>query len=144
VPGRSWLHPGRLVDAIRGRSAGHIRIGVAPGEIRRGQPVELIVTVYPGGPRGPLEVGLLCTEFWDEEESSGGRTSRVTKNEVAHEEWVRAEPGVGEQRVRLTPPREAPFSYDGEYVSFVWEAVAREHRPRRLDPNARAAIRVRP
>ena len=69
---------------------------------------------------------------------------RETATATAYEAWVPVESGAGVQSVRLAVPREAPFSYKGDCLSFQWEVVARGRRPHRLDAQARREISVLP
>jgi len=48
------------------------------------------------------------------------------------------------QSVRLPIPPEAPFSYDGDCLSFRWKVVARGRRKRRLDAQVKRDITVLP
>ena len=94
---------------------------------------------------GEVEVGLVCTEFFATElRGSDGRRSRGTSSASAHEAWLAVEGTPGLHSVRLAVPAEAPFSYEGELLSFKWEVVARGRRKRRLDAQARHEISVLP
>ena len=48
------------------------------------------------------------------------------------------------QSVRLAIPADAPFSYEGTCLSFKWELVARGHKSRGLDAQARSDLSVLP
>jgi len=69
---------------------------------------------------------------------------RATTYAIAHEAWLPIESAPGVQSVRLTIPPEAPFSYEGDCLSFRWEVVARGRRRRRLDAQAKHEISVLP
>jgi hypothetical protein len=129
-------------------------VSASDGEVRRGGQVEALVTISSPRGLGNVEVGLVCTEYYDEEtrsptsSSTGGdgstTTSRTTSSAIAHEAWLPVESAAGVQRVRLAVPAQAPFSYKGDCLSFKWEVVARGRRSRRLDAQARQEISVLP
>ena len=107
--------------------------------------MEALVTITSAKGLGDLEVGVVCTEYYDEESTdSDGDTSRATVEEIAHEDWEPVEEVTGVQSVRLTIPADAPFSYEGTCLSFKWELVARGHRSRGLDAQARSDLSVLP
>jgi hypothetical protein len=124
-------------------------VGASEDEVRRGEEVEAVVTIPAVGGVSNVEVGLVCTEYYDEETSytdgqGHARTSRTTAEAIAHEAWLPLESARGVQRVRFAIPAEAPFSYEGDCLSFRWEVVARARRRRRLDALARHEISVPP
>jgi hypothetical protein len=139
---------GRLLnplDLVRRQLTKGLEVDAGPGEKRRGGEVEALVTISSARGLGDLEVGLLCTEYYDEEHTDReGDTSRSTSEEVTHEAWQPLEPAVGVQTVRFAIPQGAPFSYEGDCLSFKWELVARGRRRRRLDAQARREISVLP
>lgn len=139
----------RPLDLLRRRLTRGLDVAAPDREVRRGEQIEALVTI--GDPRelGDVEVGLVCTEHYDEKVSSRGSDgstthSRSTREAVAHETWVPVESASGVQSVRFTIPPDAPFSYQGTCLSFTWELVARGRRPRRLDAQARHEIAVLP
>jgi hypothetical protein len=81
-------------------------------------------------------VGVVCTEYYDELDTDRDytddttSTSRLTRDDVAHETWSPVETVSGVQSVRFTIPPDAPFSYRGECLSFKWELVAHGRRSR--------------
>jgi hypothetical protein len=113
--------------------------------VRRGGELDARVTIAGRGRLGEVEVGLVCTEFYECEISdSDGTQSRGTSSATAHEAWLPVEGAPGVHSVRLTVPAEAPFSYEGELLCFTWEVVARGRRKHRLDAQARYEISVLP
>ena len=76
---------------------------------------------------------LVCTEFYAcRMRGDGG--GRGPTSATAHEAWLPVQGGPGVHAVRVAVPADAPFSYDGELLSFSWELVARGRRrpaPRR-------------
>jgi hypothetical protein len=145
----SRLLPGLLnpVDLLRRRMARGLQVGASDEEVRRGEEVEALVTLSSAEGLGDVEVGLVCTEYYARysegvgPDDSGGR---ATTYAIAHEAWLPVESAPGVQSVRLTIPTEAPFSYEGDCLSFRWEVVARGRRRRRLDAQARREISVLP
>jgi hypothetical protein len=51
---------------------------------------------------------------------------------------------LGAQDVRVPIPKDAPFSYEGEVLSFRWELVARRRRKHHLDEQAAQKLVVHP
>ena len=123
-----------------------LQVGVSEKRARRGGEVEALVTISNTKGLGDVDVGLVCTESYDEEttDSEGKRTYRTTTHAVAHESWVPVESLAGVQSARLTIPAEAPFSYAGSCLSFKWEVAARGRRAARVDAQARCEISVLP
>jgi hypothetical protein len=122
-----------------------LQVDVGQAEMRRGSEIEALVTISSRSGLGDVEVGLVCTESYDEQSTdSEGQVSRTTSEDVAHEEWLPLENMVGVQTIRLRIPAEAPFSYEGDCLSFKWELVARGHRSRGLDAQAARGISVLP
>ena len=121
--------------------------------VSRGDEIEAQVTISDAGKAGSVEVGVVCTEYYDEdvtEETTGDHgvtqqeTHRKTLHATAYQDWRPIESTMGVQIVPLTIPAEAPFSYEGDCVSFKWELVARGRRQNRPDAEAGHAITVRP
>jgi hypothetical protein len=139
---------GRLLnplDLVRRRLTKGLEVDAGQPEVRRGAEVEVLATITSARGLGDLEVGLLCTEYYDEEDTDHeGHASRSTSEAIAHEAWQPLEPLVGVQTARFGVPQEAPFSYEGDCLSFKWEIVARGRRRGRLDAQARREISVRP
>jgi hypothetical protein len=140
--GHRLSHP---LDFVRQRRTRGLQVDAGEGEVRRGADVEALVTISNPKGLGDLEVGLVCTEYYDEQSTdSDGDTSRATVEEIAHENWLPVEEVTGVQSVRLPIPASAPFSYEGACLSFKWELVARGHRSRGLDAQARRDLSVLP
>ena len=139
------IHP---LDILRRRLTRGLEVATGD-QARRGGEVEALVTISSGLKLGDLEVGVVCTEYYDEQETTrdaDGSTSlsRSTSDEVAHESWSQVESVSGVQSLRFTIPADAPFSYRGECLSFKWEVVARGRRSGRLDAQARSEFSVFP
>jgi len=138
---RSW----RPLDRLRRRRTTDLRVEAAGQPVRRGDHVEALVTITSLRDLGSPEVGVVCTEYYDEESTdSDGHTTRITCNTLAHESWTPVEEAAGVQSVQLTVPVEAPFSYEGDALSFRWELVARGRRKHRLDAQVRTPLSVLP
>jgi hypothetical protein len=140
--GAGFLHP---IDCLRRRGTRGLQVGASDQEVRRGEDLDARVTISSSGGLEEVEVGLICTEFYeyDVSDSDAGR-SRGTSSATAHEAWLPVQSTPGVQSVRLTVPAEAPFSYEGELLCFKWEVVARGRRKGRLDAQARHQISVLP
>jgi hypothetical protein len=140
--GRRVMHP---IDFVRRRLTKGLQVDINQAEVRRGAEVEALITISSRAGLGDVEVGVLCTEYYDEESTdSEGQTSRTTSEDVAHEQWQPVESAAGAQTVCLLIPAEAPFSYEGDCLSFKWELVARGRRSQRLDAQAGREISVLP
>lgn len=141
------VHP---LDLLRRRLTSGLQVGTSDQVVRRGDEVEALVTISSPEKLGDVEVGVVCTEYYDEEDTdtdmnTGNQsTSRVTSDEVAHEAWLPVETISGAQSLRFTIPPDAPFSYSGACLSFKWEVVARGRRSRGLDAQARSEFSVLP
>ena len=134
------------VDLVRRRLTKGLEVTARQGEARRGEHVDALVTVAEPERLGDVEVGLVCTEYYDELVWTGGEHSsqqRTTSQATAYEAWAPVPDVAGEHSVRLQIPAEAPFSYAGRCLSFTWEVVARGRRSG-LDAQARHEIGVLP
>jgi hypothetical protein len=152
---RGFLHP---IDYLRRRGTRGLQVGASDQEVRRGEDLDARVTISGSGGLGEVEVGLICTEFYESDvrDSDAGRSrgsdvsdsdagrSRGTSSATAHEAWLPVDSTPGVHSVRLTVPAEGPFSYEGELLCFKWEVVARGRRKGRLDAQARHQISVLP
>lgn len=136
-----------LLEALRRRLTRGLEVAASDQVVHRGGEVEALLTISSSRKLGDVEVGVVCTEYYDEEEKNytngSTSTSRVTRDEIAHETWTPVETVSGVQSLRFTVPPDAPFSYSGECLSFKWEVVARG-RKRGLDAQARSEFSVLP
>ena len=144
-----------LEDAVLGTSmairlqrlARGFGLGVEPPskEVRRGDEVELLISVSSTRGLSDLQAGIICTERYEATTTdSEGRATSTTRNAIAHQAWVPIERTPGTQSIHLAIPFEAPFSYEGSCLSFSWEVAARGRRSLRLDAEARRGISVLP
>jgi hypothetical protein len=140
--GHHLSHP---LDFVRQRRTRGLQVEAGVHGVRRGEEVEALVTISSPKGLGDLEVGLVCTEYYDEETTdSDGDTSRSTAEDIAYEDWLPVEELTGVQSVRLAVPTDAPFSYEGTCLSFKWELVARGRKSRGLDAQVRRHLSVLP
>jgi hypothetical protein len=136
-------------------AAPHLRVTAEPVEQRRGGQVSVSVTVVDPAQSGRrLEVGLVCTEWYDHrtdsdvgdsdvgDSSPGSR--RVTWNHTAHEQWQVVERSSGSHPLTFVVPPEAPFSYEGECLSYSWKVVVSEEVENRIDPKLEEPVWVLP
>ena len=146
VSWRTDFPPG--VGVLRRRlTKGRLEVSVPNQGVCRGLEVEACVTVSNPEGLDNVEVGLVCTESYDYHDSGSGADDpggRSTAYAVAYEAWRPVVNGPGMQVVRLAIPPRAPFSFDGDCLSFVWEVKVRGRRRRRLDAQAGHEILVLP
>ena len=117
----------------------------ATGPVRRGESVDVAVTIRDGGHSGVrLRLGILCLERYDVEESTKNSTRRVTREDFAHEEWREVSASEAQQGLSFTVPAEGPYSYLGSCLSFEWRAEALEIARLRPDAVAGCTFEVRP
>jgi hypothetical protein len=123
-----------------------LHITCAQQEVRRGGFVDVQFEVTNPSKVGEgLELGLVCTEFYDVETTdANGNSSRNTHDAPAHEDWRPQTPEGGTRNVRFEVPREAPYSYRGGCLSFVWRVSAREPKKLRFDRAFNVEITVLP
>ena len=115
------------------RHARGLEVAVERDAVRRGERVAAAVTGD-----GSIEVGLVCTEHYDVWRDTGadGSRSRVTVSAVMWQTWAPApHAGLG-QRIELAVPADAPYSYEGDCVSFAWSARVRRVGQKRTGPPA--------
>jgi hypothetical protein len=122
-----------------------VALTVSASDVRRGTEVEARLEIAnPDRARDTLELGLVCTEYYDIQTSNGkGGTQRTTSQAAAHEDW-RPQEAAPLQTVRFTVPADAPFSYRGDCISFVWRVSVRQPRKLRFDRAVNVPIVVRP
>jgi hypothetical protein len=130
-------------------SSSKVKVAVT-GSVRRGEDVPLTITIRDGAHTGlRLRVGIVCVERYDVEESTetdtGGQSSRrVTREDLAHEEWREVSASEAQQSLSFVVPAEGPYSYRGSCLSFEWHAEALEIARLRPDAVASATFEVRP
>jgi hypothetical protein len=118
---------------------------VASGPVRRGETVDVAITIRDGAHTGVrLRVGVLCLERYDVEESTKNSTRRVTREAFAHEDWREVSASEAQQGLSFALPAEGPYSYRGSCLSFEWQAEALEIARLRPDAVASCTFEVRP
>jgi hypothetical protein len=122
-----------------------VTVTPSSSDLRRGSNVDLRVEVSnPDKMLGRLELGLVCTEFYDVETTDArGNSSRSTRQVDAHTDW-RPFTGGATQSERFLIPPTAPYSYRGDCVSYVWRASARLPKRLRFDRTHNVTLLVRP
>ena len=120
-----------------------VTVSVPVTDVRRGSDVDArLELAHPDRPG--LELGLVCMEYYDIETTDGrGNRSRSTSHAVAYEDW-RPQSGGAVQSVRFAVPENAPYSYRGNCVSYVWRVSARQPKRLRFDRAVNVPIVVRP
>lgn len=135
---------GQLRRSRRLRSTG---LAVAGDDVRRGDRIS--VTVTPGnGTRGSLEVGVVCVERYDIRVPMTvrgvTRFRRDTVEGAVFERWQPVGAPGSASTLTFEIPREAPYSYEGDCVSYAWRVSARAVRRMARDDRLDRAIWVRP
>jgi hypothetical protein len=128
------VHP---LDFLKRRLTTGLAVDASEKEVRRGEEVDALVTISNLRDLRDVEVGLVCTEYYQGMSTSIGTpgdssyVTHETHDAIAHEAWVPVDAALGVQRIPFTIPRDAPFSYHGEVaLSFKWELVTRGRRGR--------------
>jgi hypothetical protein len=138
---RRSRRPLRLPKRLRGTT-----LAVERDEPRRGEELSVSLSLTKGAVE-QLEVGLVCVERYDyltRVQHRGGTTVlRRTAEATAHEEWQAIEPAAGERTLSFEIPRDTPYSYEGECVSYAWRISARVVRRLRSDPRIDHPLWVR-
>jgi len=120
-----------LARRHRSAAAWHFQVVADPLELQRGEEVEAELEIlYPEDVAERLEVGLVCVERYDHPVSrtEDGKTvvSRETGEGVVYERWIPAWRTEELQSFRLRVPPDAPYSHEGDCLSFAWRVSARE------------------
>ncbi len=125
-----------LYRRSRGRVAKFLELRIDPQEVRRGDRVHVTLRITDAGEAvDRVDVGVVCTEYYDHRVQSGdGRSGRGTGEAVAFERWERASSSATHQSFTFNIPADAPFSYEGSAVSYAWKASARIPQAMRSDP----------
>jgi hypothetical protein len=122
-----------------------VTLSLSREDLQRGSDVDIRVEVSnPDKMTGRLEFGLVCVEFYDVETTDGrGNSSRSTRQVDAYKDW-RPFGGGATQSERFVIPADAPYSYRGDCVSYVWRASARLPKRLRFDRSENFTLLVRP
>ncbi len=138
-----------ILSRGRPKRAVGFEVSASPVELRRGDTVTADLRINDAGKLdGELEVGLVCTEYYDVKREvatqDGTSTQRVTQSVTAHERWTKAASDQQLQSFSFEIPETAPFSYEGSVLSFCWRVSAKVPRRGRRHPEADQPIWVRP
>jgi hypothetical protein len=133
---------------LRGRLRG-VMLAVDRHEPRRGEELAVTLTARGGAARRDgLELGLVCTERYDSmvraQHRAGTTLIRQTREATPHQQWQPVETAGGERTLTFEIPRDGPYSYEGECVSYAWRVSARVVRRLRSDLRLDHPIWVRP
>jgi hypothetical protein len=114
-------------------------------DLRRGSEVDIRVEVSnPDKMSARLQFGLVCSEFYDVETTDArGNSNRSTRQYDTYTDW-RPFKGGATQSERFAIPADAPYSYRGDCVSYVWRASARLPKRLRFDRAHNVTLLVRP
>ena len=123
----------------------HLRFELAEPAVRRGRRAQVRLTVLePGRVRGPLHVGVACTETYDyRRDSDASGPSRGTAVNVLWQSRLAENPPSGEP-VAFDVPPQLPFSWEGTIVKYRWTVTATEKVERSLDPVIELPLEVLP
>lgn len=119
-------------------SSDAVELEVEPLEACRGDTVAITVRPrQPGVGVSSLRIGLVCVEradaWFDSRERYYPGLEQVPDAEIphrgiveepVHESWQPLE-SAEERRVLFEVPGDAPYSYEGDRVSFAWRAAAK-------------------
>lgn len=140
-----------VVTWEKGRPKRHPRLRgtrlVVDGEtLRRGEEVEVTFTGRASDDR--LEVGVACDERYDTQVpvyvKGVSTVIRQTADGTVHEQWQSVSAGSVEQTFTFHIPADAPYSYEGDCVSYAWRISARAVEALREDPRLDQPIWVQP
>ncbi len=131
------------------RQARYLQLTVDPIEARRGDTVTATVVVTNPEKLGEtLEIGLLCTEYYDVKQTvytqNGSQEQRVLKTTDAFATWNELDRATPQQLIRFAVPANAPFSYEGGAASWAWHIAVRDRHARGLDASRDLPIWVSP
>ena len=119
------------------RHALGVNLAVDRDEARRGEKIS--ATLDHTQKAEGLEVGLVCVERYDlratAQTKAGMIVVRETNQSTAYEQWQAVEAPAGEQVLAFEIPRDAPYSYEGDCISYAWRISVR--RPEKLRPDPR-------
>jgi hypothetical protein len=130
------------------KSARYFRVSANPTDLRRGDKVNVQLEITDVDKlQGRLEVGLVCTELYDERQVSynqnGETTHRAVAKATAYEKWNKAA-GNRSESFTFEIPADGPFSHEGAVVTLEWRVTAREPIKHGRDPTSDQPIWVAP
>jgi hypothetical protein len=128
----AWI--GQVVDRRkRRRNASHLQLALPRDTFLAGETIAPQLTITNMQRlEGDVEVGLVCTVFYDYEYRTytqhGSATSRQTKTATTFENWAAAQRIAEPQTFTFAIPPDAPYSHEGSAVSYAWKVTVRERR----------------
>lgn len=120
-----------------------LKLSVAGDGLRRGDRLSVAVAGRPPEV-ARLQVGVACDERFDTEVHTNVMVTRETGQATVYEDWQVAPPGPVEHTVTFELPVDAPYSYEGDCVSYAWRVSARAVRAGLEDPRLDEPIWVEP
>lgn len=116
---------------MTGPSLSGVSLSLARTEYRRGDAVEVVVTV-PDPDGSQLRAGLVCTERYMDKKGESPDVFEATQ----WEEWQELSGSTSlPQRLSFTIPRSEPYSHRGSVLWISWAVVVRRPRRLRRDPS---------
>jgi hypothetical protein len=135
----------RIPMRLRARVPG-ANLAVERLDVRRGDEVTATLTLNAAAEG--IRLGIVCVERYDLQSRAytkgGPITIRQTNEATAYEEWQPVEAVAGEHSRTFRIPRDGPYSYEGDCVSYAWRISARALRRLRADPRLDQPIWVQP
>jgi hypothetical protein len=122
-----WL----LARRFRSTAPGNFEVLAEPLEVWRGEELEAELAIFDVDELADgLEVGVVCVERYDHPVGAGGEegttTERITDEAIAYERWLPAWRTEEPQTFSFRIPTDAPYSHEGDCLSFAWRVSARE------------------
>ena len=118
------------------------RVRVEPADGVRGGRVEVIVEPTAAAGLGTIEIELICIERYAVRERHDGDWVRRTRE--ARELEVRQVMEGGGGVAAFDIPATAPYSHQGDVLSYEWRVEVTQPRRRRLDARQVVPLWVRP
>lgn len=136
-----------MLIRLRPRVAKGLALSADAVELRRGERVDVTLSIErPDRERGPIEVGLLCVEYWSEVSSTGTDTSSgpVPLEATNHETWETVARPTGRHRLSFEVPAGGGYSYEGTALAVAWRVSARRAGGGRRAPRFDVPVWVAP
>lgn len=139
----AWFGAGSQYRRARPRAL-PAEVSVDPVDLSRGGRIEVVVAPTPGAAGSdPIEVGLVCIEWYDVLTRRNDSWRREKREAREHEDWRPIDSSAGGV-VAFEIPSAAPYSYDGDCLSYEWRVEAKSPQALRSDPRRVVPIWVRP
>lgn len=130
------------------KNARYFRVSANPTDLRRGDKVNVQLEITDVDKlQGRVQVGLVCTELYDERKvnytQNGQTTRRVVTRATAYEKWNTAA-GNRSESFTFEIPADGPFSHEGAVLTLEWRVTARTPIKHGRDPSSDQPIWVAP